>query len=125
MEKYSPAKVLTFIILNAFSSIATFAAIFLLLLFMDTLFPFIILNFFADVFWLILIFFIMIDIVKWVASYFIIRKQQKLWYIFFALYIALFIYIAFYFPSIGVIAIAYIVVFIYIELFQRGAPPQE
>src|SRR5690625_4196977 len=125
MEKYSPAKVLTFIILNAFSSIATFAAIFLLLLFMDTLFPFIILNFFADVFWLILIFFIMIDIVKWVASYFIIRKQQKLWYIFFVLYIALFIYISFYFPIIGVIAIAYIDVFIYIELFQRGAPPQE
>lgn len=66
-------------------------------------------------FFIILIIVLLVDGMKWLAFYFIMKKGYKKWYAYYVFYLIIFGFFAIYAPIVLIIPFIYFITFIYVD----------
>ena len=115
MREYSKGRIITFATVNAFMTILSIVAI---ILFFGLAFAFTpqeALQQNRKIFLIFSSITIVLDGLKWLAFYFIIKMGIKQWYVYYAIYLLIFTYFAFYAPILFIVPMIYFIMIMYVE----------
>lgn len=118
MKRYSKPSVITFAVINIITTILSALAILVIYSLAIAFTPSDTIDQNSKIFMQFTSITIILDVVKWIAFYFIVSKGQKMWYLFYVLYIFVIGYVAITFVPWGII-VPLIYIFVLVNVLEK------